>query len=424
MPKRNSSHPTGDKTPKKTPARKRQPPSRLGHEEENQRPKEPRQQSPAVNSDSNQDIIASLVQSQILMQAQMDTLTEKVDQLVSGQTHTNEGSPGVSVRCTGNPRSVNVTQTHTENPLITTANHGNTHSAPSTGVSVRCSGNENNTKGPENITLDPQPSTSTGANGSTSGAGEFLTLPFAHSAIRPIHSGGTTIGQAVKQALKTKIWEHKFVDLSELLYPNDIRGYNLSVVNNDQPALSLEPKKGRPMSEQDWGAAFDIFVAVYVEKYPDELNAILTYAQHVKDQMRNGAHWRMYDTQFRRDREFTKCSWQMVRQDLELRAFRPPQQQQAPRSNNAFKPKLSKGYCFAYHNKDKVCTRDNCRFKHTCPRCGGPHPQYLRCNSSTKPVQQKPTNPRKSQGSEWASARLPQCWKGGVWVYPRIHARF
>ena len=136
--------------------------------------------------------------------------------------------------------------------------------------------NENNTKGPENITLDPQPSTSTGVNGSTSGAGEFLTLPFAHSAIRPIYSGGTTFGQAVKQALKTKIWEHKFVDLREPLYPNNIRGYNLSVVNNDQPALSLESKKGRPMSEQDWGAAFDIFVAVYVEKYPDELNAILT----------------------------------------------------------------------------------------------------------------------------------------------------
>ena len=139
------------------------------------------------------------------------------------------------------------------------------------------------------------------------------------------------------------------------------------------------------MSEQDWGAAFDIFVAVYVEKYPTELNAILIYAQHIKDLMRNGAHWHMYDTQLRRDREFTKCSWQIVRQDLQLRAFRPPQQQQAPRSNNAFKPKLSKGYCFAYHNKDKVCTRENCRFKHTCPRCSGPHPQYLRCNSSTNP---------------------------------------
>ena len=79
-----------------------------------------------------------------------------------------------------------------------------------------------NTKGPENITLDHQPSTSTGANGSTSSAGEFLTLPFAHSSIRPIYSGGTTIGQAVKQALKTKIWEHKFVDLSEQLPLQDM----------------------------------------------------------------------------------------------------------------------------------------------------------------------------------------------------------
>ena len=222
MPKRNTSHPTGDKTPKKTPARKRQPPFRLGHEEENQRPKEPRQQSPAVNSDSNQDIIVSLVQSQILMQAQMDTLTEKVDQLVSGQTYINEGPPGVSVRCAGNPSSINVTQTHTENPLITTANHGNTHPAPSTGVSVRCSGNENNTKGPENITLDPQPSTSTGANG---------------------------------------------------LFPVQV---------SSLPYHLLTP----PHAPSTLGA----------QQYPAALNAMLTYAQHVKDLMRNGAHWRMYDT--------------------------------------------------------------------------------------------------------------------------------
>ena len=128
---------------------------------------------------------------------------------------------------------------------------------------------------------------------------EFVSLHFATCA---------PIGQAVKQSIKTKVWEHKYVDLADLLYPSNSRGYALAVHEEEKTALCLEPKKHKFLSEQDWGAAFDVFIAIYLEKYPSELNEILTYAQHVKDLMHNWANWRMYDSLYRQDREFTKCS--------------------------------------------------------------------------------------------------------------------
>ena len=207
--------------------------------------------------------------------------------------------------------------------------------------------------GAQSITSDPSVCACRTAD-ARNAEGEFVSLPFATSNPWPVYSGGAPIGHAVKQSLKTKIWEHKYIDLADLLYPNTSRGYDLAVQDEEKPALCLEPKKRKFLSEQDWSAAFDVFIAIYLEKYPSELNGILTYAQHVKDLMRNGTNWPMYDSLYRQEREFTKCSWHIIRQDLELRAFRITLQRSS--KFNTSQPKLPKGFCYAYHKRAHTAT--------------------------------------------------------------------
>jgi hypothetical protein len=241
--------------------------------------------------------------------------------------------------------------------------------------------------------------------------GEFQNIPITMGTPihRPMHAAGVPIGTNIKDLVKAKIWELKYLELRDLLYPNQTPSYLLQLADNDSnsPQLNLSPRKRKSLSETEWGAAMDIFVSIYVQKYPAQLNDILSYCQHVKDLMRNAANWRQYDYQYRLDREFSHCSWLLVRQDLELRAFRSPTPTQTNTSKNnnfsssrqGFSPTSSSsnkppsGYCFAYHQKGARCETDNCPYKHTCPKCQQKHPMFYPCNSRKS---DKPSYPKRT----------------------------
>ena len=395
---------------KKPPARKRQPPPRLVSEETGREATNAPEE--VGQGDDTKVLLATLVQSNQAMAKQMEALTKIVENFTSSQTNKptlsdskEAGAPSVSACCTEGASASrdDPTPTQVQAP----------QPAPSVSACCTADGNEMQAlqpvasgsichtevaPGAQTITSDPSVCACRTAD-ARNAEGEFVSLPFATSNPRPVYSGGAPIGHAVKQSLKTKIWEHKYIDLADLLYPNTSRGYDLAVQDEEKPALCYEPKKRKFLSEQDWSAAFDVFIAIYLEKYPSELNGILTYAQHVKDLMRNGANWRMYDSLYRQEREFTKCSWNIIRQDLELRAFRITLQRSS--KFNTSQPKLPKGFCYAYHKKGSYCDKQDCRFKHVCPRCSRPHPEYTRCNTAGKSTQQKTTNPGQGKGPQW-----------------------
>jgi hypothetical protein len=194
----------------------------------------------------------------------------------------------------------------------------------------------------------------------------------------------------VKMALREKIWSHAFVDLSDLLFPNQSGTYSLSIQNtgSTQPSFSFAPKKSRQLSEAEWSRAMDIFVAIYCQKYPEEITAILTYVQQVKELMSMGANWQYFDNNFRLDREFTKCNWLDFRPDLEtkamLKAFQHPPQKKINHQAQPtlFRPphfRVPPGFCFAYHQRGTRCDNSNCPYKHTCKDCGLTHPMYQPC---------------------------------------------
>ena len=67
----------------------------------------------------------------------------------------------------------------------------------------------------------------------------------------PMDYAGSPIGTTVKHATKLKIWEHKSVDLPELLYPDNQSGFMLTFHNEDNPELNLEPRNGKQLSETE-----------------------------------------------------------------------------------------------------------------------------------------------------------------------------
>ena len=234
-------------------------------------------------------------------------------------------------------------------------------------------------------------------------------LPSQPVTPRPVRSVTTTIGMNVPLHIKQKVWDHKYVDLAELLNPNDTPAYALSISdpNSLNPQLSLAPKKKQQLTQTEWGAAMDIFVAVYLQRYPAEAGEILTYVKSVKDLMQEDADWAYYDFHYRTEREWTKMSWTTCDPNLEAKARyraqkalvtaapnRQPQPFRAPQQKPRGVTTLSTpyGYCFDYHDRSLTCRRKQCPYKHTCYACNKAHP-YFRCGSNSNKRDSAATKP-------------------------------
>ena len=215
----------------------------------------------------------------------------------------------------------------------------------------------------------------------------------------PKFSPGLAAGETVKHVLKVKLWSHKFIEFFDLLYPNSTPSYSMTFQGDSgNPHLMLAPKKRKILDEIEWGMACDVFTAVYVERYPEQLSALLTYSRHVKDLMKHKADWRFYDEEYRRAREFNPYSFFTIRQDLELRAFRKanlvtkPDQTKSSSDNH-----VPNGFCFKFHKRETYCNLgDNCNYSHECSRCNSNHPMYRPCNQSENSSRPGPSSSRPS----------------------------
>lgn len=90
-------------------------------------------------------------------------------------------------------------------------------------------------------------------------------------------SVAVSLGSRVNSKVKAKIWANEFIDFGVLLSqsPNNPK-YSLSLTSSvgesNQPQLTLEPsqptKKIHTINQ--WHSAFNIFVAIYAEKFPQD----------------------------------------------------------------------------------------------------------------------------------------------------------
>lgn len=226
--------------------------------------------------------------------------------------------------------------------------------------------------------LPPHPSSSLP---STSGqTGESLLNMFT----RPInnkveYTSGLQAGENLPEKLKNKIWENKYVDFFALIHPDIDDSFSFSLTNITNPSLDLVPRKKRPLTEQEWGKAFDDFMAIYTKKFPAEIQDLITYGKFIKELMAAGHNWSYYDSKFRKDREFSLCKWTTIRIDLQITASLI--KRHFPATPTPLSQRPPRGYCFKYHSRNERCQTVNCTWKHTCPRCGRNHPIFLPCFS-------------------------------------------
>ena len=212
-----------------------------------------------------------------------------------------------------------------------------------------------------------------------------------HTVARPIQTAGLPVGAGIPLKTKEKVWNHVYVDLHDLMENNiDIYVFQLQHPNST-PELNFAPRKRKQsLMEMEWNSAFNTYTALYLEKYPHELNAILSYSSTVQQIMTAGGDWRNYDIRYRQDQEVTHCSWHTVRPSLEIQAygrtnipsFLSTTTNSFQRSTNQRQTGAPHGYCFAFHSPKAVCTRSPCPYKHTCHICNSRHTAF-KCPSTS-----------------------------------------
>ena len=102
--------------------------------------------------------------------------------------------------------------------------------------------------------------------------------------------------------IKGKIWQNEYVDFGALLAsgpPNERLSLSVTQGNSipSQPLLTLEPiqssKKEQTISQ--WVTAFNTFVAIYVERVPQDAPKLMKYCEVVRDIAFKSGEWLFYD---------------------------------------------------------------------------------------------------------------------------------
>ena len=204
--------------------------------------------------------------------------------------------------------------------------------------------------------------------------------------------------------LKEKIWGGKFVDLSALLVKNyqtkkEEQGKRLAGFQDEDGNLtfrSVKPNKSS-LSIDQWSSAFNVFISVYIQKKPEEVQGLLAYAELIRGAARDhptSYAWRQYDEHFRSKKAADPLRpWGMIDNQLWLSMFCKPRTQQS--SNQESEKQQS---CF-YFNSQKGCLRKSCSFSHKCSSCGGKSHNKLKC-FSRKDKQNADKSPSKSASHE------------------------
>ena len=161
--------------------------------------------------------------------------------------------------------------------------------------------------------------------------------------------------------------------------------------------------------------AFNTFIGVYIPKHPDDIQpgaprlCQLPGVSYVQPIMgwgplnKRAGDWNFYGVLFRQEREYTHCSWLMLRPDLEAKAYLGTgSQSMSFRDSKQIHSSIPKVYCFDFHTKGTWCQRDQCPYDHGCVKCViKKHPGYTWCNRNNEknasqgaqqPLTHKPLN--------------------------------
>ena len=230
------------------------------------------------------------------------------------------------------------------------------------------------------------------------GAGVPIPALSVATAIAGERTGPNQLDDHVSSLSRQKIENNNYVELAGLLPERALHRDEAeqSVVLSKDGVLSVAPKEpigGKVLGYPLWTQAWNVYMTVYLRKFPDQALQLVKYMDIIRGLHLRGVDWAKYDGAFRRARANwpTHYPWETLNAELFLSAqqsaFRSGYQSSDRRpgqsSAQASAQAVPVGYCKQFHARANFCAADDsCRFRHTCPNCQQAHPVY-RC--TTKP---------------------------------------
>ena len=197
------------------------------------------------------------------------------------------------------------------------------------------------------------------------------------------------IGGNISSSMRQKIIGHRYVDLRTLLLSSESpSGEDPQFLVAQNGKISFCPATKRELSESQWAKAFLRYASVYVEEYPGEAAALITYMSTVMNLCSQGLGraWKEYDESFRRARENSPAAypWDRPPQMIWVGAVATGiaslrsgiQTPRPPRALMAQPPLVPLPRRFPTcreFNTSHGCSWANCKYRHACEGCGGPH---------------------------------------------------
>lgn len=189
----------------------------------------------------------------------------------------------------------------------------------------------------------------------------------------------------VSASVKSKIWANEFIDLELLLKkcPGSAPKQKIQLIGGE---LVMSPKVEEPkISEriEPWSDAFVIFMSIYIEKYPNEIQNLLQYFHNIRLAAEKFSGWSNYDRQFRLKKSiYASILWQNVDPELWMLSMQPINKGQV---------QVLRKQCYVF-NQRGFCVDNSCSYAHLCLKCQGQHPSFL-CNRIVGETGHRPFRP-------------------------------
>ena len=232
-----------------------------------------------------------------------------------------------------------------------------------------------------------------------------LVLP-----IQPLSfNDGIPLGANIPLRIKQKIWSDQFIDLKTLL-PNH-KDTNISI-HMDTTSLSFSnpTSKGQnTLSIDQWTTAYFTFMAIYIERKPEEAPNLLKYGHTIRElaSTSGDAAWRFYDENFLQLRQTTDLPWQRTQSELMVSATTMHRSNSKSNTNsnsqNNFRGKPNFPFqrpniCYNFNNGTN-CKSSPCKYRHICQICRGSHP-LIKCPTNAQANNKNPKNSNNSKRGE------------------------
>ena len=218
---------------------------------------------------------------------------------------------------------------------------------------------------------EPRPCMVDTALGIVETEGQELQPSGIHANISTSTASSIPLDALIPDSIKQKIWANEYFDLAQLLKQSDWGQYSLALTTGTgAPALCLQPKrKTKIVSIDQWCSVFNIFMTIFLTKFPTQAQSILQYCETVRRNEKADGDFVSFDENFRIQHQDNPTAWDTFNAEQYVVAMTTSTKQ--PSSNFTPAHKVPQGFCFAFH-AGGFCS--GCQLNHMSPGCGGSHP--------------------------------------------------